>query len=723
MDENEVKGQLRKLIDYLSTGLPEPQRAKDDLWKFAELHERRTYVLIRFCCAPDSEWSKVRRSIKEITKRIEELITSSSSSSVLDTLLTLIYRSSVLIYNRSHVPAIIQFSRTDEKELGATAHEILGEISKHKSEVFKAHVEELCKTLSSDAPTATKTHRADATQDLKACADFARKFPADIPQDPKFFRSLMSYIKHGQPQAAKYAVVILLTAVDKKEMYAKDIYASCARGFKYNQSGFLSRLAALSQLVLLGSDYLETDEADVVVEIAISKVLTNYEEAYPEFDEEHNQALWVEEPDDNFKAKAWALKILINRLRAYPDGENVTGPAKPVYSFLETLIQKSGQFSTNHLAPEAHASRLRLLAAQHLLKLCRERRFNELLTHCAFNELAVVAQDPTFQVREGFVKKLMKYLGLSKLSKRFYTPLFLQAFEPDAQLKFSVETWLRSRASAFARAKDTSLELLLARLISLLAHHPDFEPDGEPLREMAKYLTFYLGPVATRENISLIFHVAQRIKSVSDGIDKSSQSIYILSDLAQAIVRRWDERQDWGMQTWPGKVNLPAGVFAVMDNHDKAVEVASKMFVPADVMDDLDAIVHEGIKASKGKKRGDGAAKSKKRARPASEAKKGATTQKRAKVVKTPKRKTASRTKNTPASNSERRKSGRNSSALNYRDYSSNEEEDEIVDDESSVTYKKKTNGSASNAKGATKEKEVIDVSDDVDSSSAMEED
>jgi sister-chromatid-cohesion protein PDS5 len=70
--------------------------------------------------------------------------------SVLETLTPLLYRVSLLCYNKSHVPAIIEFSRTDDKGLGATAHELLKEISTKHPKVFSTHVKDLCRTLENE---------------------------------------------------------------------------------------------------------------------------------------------------------------------------------------------------------------------------------------------------------------------------------------------------------------------------------------------------------------------------------------------------------------------------------------------------------------------------------------------------------------------------------------------------------------------------------------------
>lgn len=78
MDENEtqIKDHLTRLIEEFSKLLPDPPKTKADLWKFAKLHDRRSYQLIRFCMAPESDYrtvfkamvsSVVRRSFRDQT--------------------------------------------------------------------------------------------------------------------------------------------------------------------------------------------------------------------------------------------------------------------------------------------------------------------------------------------------------------------------------------------------------------------------------------------------------------------------------------------------------------------------------------------------------------------------------------------------------------------------------------------------------------------------------
>jgi sister-chromatid-cohesion protein PDS5 len=62
-DEKETKKKLEGLISYYARTLPDSTRAIDDLWKFAKVHDRRAYTLMRFCMDPASDYRRVFRSI------------------------------------------------------------------------------------------------------------------------------------------------------------------------------------------------------------------------------------------------------------------------------------------------------------------------------------------------------------------------------------------------------------------------------------------------------------------------------------------------------------------------------------------------------------------------------------------------------------------------------------------------------------------------------------
>lgn len=522
---------------------------------------------------------------------------------MLETLTPLLYRVGLFCYNKSHVPAVIEFTRTDDKGLAATAHELLKEISTKHPKVFSTHVKDLCRTLENEAPTAKSPNPPGAVDDLKACAAFAKKFPSDIPINSKdgrkLVQSFLNFALYGTPpQAAKHAITIIMNSDDKKEMRSKEILTKSIKNFSYGGDHWLTKLAALSQLVLLAQAECE-DDMDAIVEIAIKKVLQKPHSATAEADEE-----WMDEPDEDIQGRAWAIKILVNRLRSLPAESTFNEAAEDIYALLNRLVRDSGEGSDDNNTPAGHKTRQRLLAATSLLKLSTNKRLDSFLTPSDFAQLALVTHDPHPQVRKGFADKLMKYLGQGRLPPRFYTILFFLAHEPEKTIKNSTMTWIRSRRAAFTTRKETILENVFARLLSLLAHHPDFDTEDETLVLMSEYILYYLKCVATEENLSLIFHVAQRVKGVADGIRPSrraDENLYVLSDLSQALIRSWEEQNGWTMQSWPGKMKLPSGIFRPLESHDRAQQIAKKTWISEDLAEQLDPLVRKAIRNKKRK--------------------------------------------------------------------------------------------------------------------------
>ena len=555
--------------------------------------------------------AKQRALQKEFVRRIEESTT--APQELLNVLIPLIYRVSVLVYNKSHVPSIMQYSRTNENGLGGTAHELLRDISNLSPEILKAHIQEICTLLQDAAPNANKANDPGAVDNLKACASFASRHAKEMPQDRKFFQAMTNFALYGTPaEAAKYAVTIIMTALNKKEMLAKELVNKCVKDFEYGAAGFLSRLASLSQLMLLAPEQVNR-ESDAVSDIAIQEVLLQVRTESTDASQSYG---WSSDVEVECEAKCWALKILVNRIRSHVEPDTVSEVAKPVYKVLLNLITNQGECSPTKNTPPNHKSRLRLLAARLFLKLCTKKHTDALLLPTAFNSLALVAQDSLLAVRSSFLQRLKKYLGQQKLSQRFYTIPFLLAFEPNTTLKSETTTWIRSRATHFRDLKDqdtssstnTVMESVFGRLLSLLAHHPDYDATAEDLIDFARYVVFYLHPIATEENISLIYHIAQRLKQMRDAITPSAQyddNLYHISDLAQLTIRKFEEAHNWNIQTMPGKMRLPHSLFTEVRNHEEAQQIAEKNYLPEGVEDGVEGLVRTSMRAARtqGKKR------------------------------------------------------------------------------------------------------------------------
>lgn len=646
-DEDRIKAELGGVINSLSKIFPDASRASADLWKFAKVHDRRNYQLIRFAMAAGSDYRTVTKAIKELVRRVQ----SGNNTALLETLTPLLYRCSSLIFNRSHIPAIMNISKTDENGLANAAHELLKEISSRNPEVLEAQVQEMCKDLEAHAPQSSgdvtaSTDGAGAEKILKACSGFAKKLPSKLPKERKFLQALANYALYSSsPRAAKLAVSILMVAADRREMYAKDLVQRCVAKWTYGSDRFLTRLAALSQLNLLAPREAD-EESDAIISIAVNQILLSNRSPQPD-----SGYSWSDDVDDETAAKEWALKIVVNRLRAKggaDSDDDFRAHADPVYSTLIKLVTSEGELSKKKDTPATQKSRLRLLAARLLIKLCASDGLcDHLLTPRDFNSIALVAQDPLLPVRSGFIDQLTKKLvQRTDLSHRWYTIPFLLAFEPNAKLKASTFTWLRSRAAFFSQQaqasgrkgeQQTVMESIFSRLLSLLAYHPDY-PSAEldeqtkngDLADFARYILFYLSAVANERNLSLIFHIAQRVKQTRDGITKSDEittRLHTLSDLAQATIRRfadiYSQQHKFGggaaggtniLQTYPGKLGVPSSIFAPMGSHREAQEVAEKNFLPDEVDDLLDGIVRSTMRPPKsGGQGGAGGGQAKKR--------------------------------------------------------------------------------------------------------------
>ncbi|KAI5781164.1 armadillo-type protein [Geopyxis carbonaria] len=585
MDEAAVNTTLEKFSAWLSQKLPEPPRAKENLHRFAKMHDRRCYQLIRYCFSPESEYRTVVRALKEIKKRIGD----STMTTILDSLTPLLYRVSQLIYNKSHVAPIVEFSRTDEMGLGSTAHEVLKEMSASNPAVFKANVKALSDLLQEQSPDANgNTSAPGAVDTLKACAGFAKSYPKDMPQERKLIESLVSFALTGKPPAAaKHAVTIIMYSANRKEMYATDLFKRCVNDFTYGEENFLAKMACLSQLVLLAPEQYE-DEEPKVIQIA-KDVITNVRT--PLGDEEENGPEWCDddELDEECQAKLLGLRMLVNLWRSHLEGEFST----MVMTVLIRIISSDGEVSVDKKSPKTHRARLRLAAALHLLKLAQQKSCDDLIQPAEFHRLACMAQDPCAQVRHGFVDKLKKYLASNKLPIRFYTIVFLMAFEPVEEYSMNATTWIRARTAALSQRPGNIMENIFARLMSLLVHHPDFANQVKDLSDFAKYILFYLVAVANEENISLIYYVAQRVKQYRDQLSpQNSENLYYISELAQAVIKHYAESRKWTIQTWPGKINLPSSLFAPMRNTHESQEVAGKTYLPAEVESNLKSFIN-----------------------------------------------------------------------------------------------------------------------------------
>jgi sister-chromatid-cohesion protein PDS5 len=576
-DAQKIKANMDKALQWLGQYFPDPLKVRTDLQKLAKLNDRRVYQLIKYAIESESDFQKVRRSISELIQKLQ----AGNASASLDTLIPLLYRSSSLMFNRSHLTTIMDYSKSDKDGLASVAHSVLNDISTRNPDLFKAHSEELRKSIVDQAPTANKSNDPGVVDILKAYSSYSKKYPAEIKPDKSFTQTLTNYALYGQPhKAAKYAVNLLLAKKDdKSKVTATNLLQKVMKDLKYGAPNFLNKLATIAQLErLVPTVTADSDDAisDLTIKGILREVRTNAKESDP---------AWVndQDMDEELQAKCLALKILVNRALSTAEEADAEERVKPLFKLLKTVVVQEGEFCKVKDTPAHHKKRLRLLAGQYTLKLCTVKEYDDRLDPASFNKLAELVQDSELQVRRRFMEKLQSYLTRGRLRPRFYTILFLKA---------RVETWLRSRTRYYAENKKSIMEAMIGRLIPLLAHHPDYSSDLEDLEDFAKYILFYLTTVANEGNISHIYKYAERVKQTRDALNPdSSDNLYVLSDLATSVIRKFQERRNWSFQAWPDKVGLPTGLYTALPSSEVAQQIAKKQYIPEELDEKLDGLI------------------------------------------------------------------------------------------------------------------------------------
>ncbi|KAM0284380.1 hypothetical protein ACHAQH_001956 [Verticillium albo-atrum] len=691
---------LERTIQYIGQFFPDPLKVKSDYMRFAKAHDRRNYQLIRFAISSQSDYKTVRGAIKELVKRMQNSPPKGQDlATALDTMIPFLYRSACIIFNKSHLSAILESSKSNKESFGAIAHEILHEISARNPDMFKNFVGDLCEELVEQAPTEKKTNDPSIVDILRACSSFAKKYPDEIPDTQKFTRALQHYALYGRPvKASKYAIKIMLAKNDKQgQVTATAVFDKIMRNFEYDAPHFLNKLQCIAQLYLQAPKVVE-DKDEEILDMTIQKIVrTTRQEALSDPrgpKAETKDPEWVDDANMNeeLQAKLYSLRIAVNRIRSKEDQVEAKAQAAPVMKLLMTLVKKDGEISKTGNTPKHFRARLRLLAGQLILKLCTLKHLDDTLIHKDFHTLAYLVQDVVPAVRRGFVEKLMKYLVLNRLRHRFYTIIFLTAFEPETELKQHIETWIRSRVQSMAGNPQNPMEAILARLIPLLAHHPDYNTDPDNLADHAQYLIYYVSHVATEKNLGLIYKYAERVKQTRDNLDpEKSENLYVVSDLASAVIRKWQERRGWALQAYPGKVGMPSGIYIGLTDHETAQAIATKQYIPDGMDHKIDVIlkaIDKKKKRKSGEERGEGAPAVKKartkEPKPAS-----------ARLIAAPKRKAAVKAKAKPKRPSKaarasspvvdeanRRRSGRSrKTESKYTERDSDEDDDAMLED------------------------------------------
>ncbi|GAA5874265.1 hypothetical protein JCM1840_000617 [Sporobolomyces johnsonii] len=604
----QIKGFLKNVIKAIAAKMPDPTRAADDLWTFAKQNVGQLYKELRVLLDPQTELKTFIKNERDIMRRLEKM---PSGGSVMATFASFIRLSCYTLINRSSIPSLLKrlqgaspssSSSPAEADLFAqSAQRTLEHVSKLRPVLYKAHVAELTKMLSDP-----NVGDESVTVALHALAKLKQVEPG-LAIDAKLSKRALHFAKSGTARQAKYAATLI--ALDKGRPGTLDDLVEYLADALPNatQGDLVPHLSALARIARYGRDSFETKTEQITVSaLEILKRASVPGEAAPD-----DETTWVEDAflDPLTQDRLLAVKVLANRCLPYANTDSAKTVAEPVFGMLWPLLQLRGEDDEEggtYSVPVA--SRLRLAAASAILKLLTTNDphyVKVVLQH--FDELSRSAQDTCFEVRDGFLRKLLQYLRSNRLHPAavpmFHMILFLVAHEPEDDLRVQVVQFVKARGRRPDR--QTAWELPFLRLIHLLAHHPDFEGqehDADEIKLMAKYFELYLNCLATSENVSLLYHLALKVKGVRDHASSEyDHNLYALSELAQHLIKAVAKRHGWPISTYPGQIKMPGDIFRALPSPAVAKKISAQVYLKDELLQAVEADKKKTVVARKRK--------------------------------------------------------------------------------------------------------------------------
>ncbi|KAF5318692.1 hypothetical protein D9619_010650 [Psilocybe cf. subviscida] len=574
-DEELIVKRFKTFTQHLAATFPDPVKAAEDLEAFARLNENRLYKLLKACMDPQTDLKTFAKSSHEFLKRTEQL-----SSNILNTMTILIRRASYSIVNQSAVPTLFKqveksqtSNTTKAQQNAANATKLLSIIAKHSPVLLKPHVALLTKIIAGEK----KGNLAELA--LMALANIARadeKAAATI--DKKTTERIVKLALGDDWRQAKFASRYLSFAKGKDTFCAEVVESIASSMEEEDAVTNVANIAALGQLARFAPDAFE-QKSDVIMAYIVNRILmvpTPVDDPNPEEE-------WLEDSElqDDLRAKLLSLKVCRNRCLAHSDSDQALEIATPVIKLLVQLINYEGSLSAEAEEDPKAKTRLRLQAAVSLLHLSTVETFATAIAP-DFLRLACASYDSCYNVREAFLTKLITLLQPRKLPARYNVITFLTIADPEKDVRDMASSYIvntKRRMSPAVRMEN--LELIFIRLLHILAHHPDFGTSKEDLMDMANYIHFYLDLIASADNVSFLYHLAQKGKTVRDPESHSaSENFYIVCELAQVLIKSRAQQNSWLLPSYPGKVRLPADILRPLPNAQATNQILKTIYLP-----------------------------------------------------------------------------------------------------------------------------------------------
>ncbi|KAJ2519512.1 Sister chromatid cohesion protein pds5 [Coemansia sp. RSA 2049] len=587
-----VDQQIRLLIVKISSLFSEKSKVESALTQLAGLHDAEVYKGLRQTMDPSNDVKSVRKHQKSSLKRLSSL-----APNLLETTAPIWKCVGLTTINRGLVPHLIEYMSSgvtgsgSDTQLASAAETVLSYITN----VFP---EMLCS--SSDALFDVAELRVDetvVTEDrLALMVRFAKAIPKSVPKSSELESQLSTFVRTGSLRQAKYSAYLLtqmegagpqcsiLTGdmvdnLDNRHLERRSpSFAALSRFARYAPTAFSMYAERVSQYLLQSVLLDSPSRQDMDDDAADGQDMDT-----------GDGSEWVSRDslDESGLVKVYSVKILTNWLAGMERQMLTRENVQMVLGTLRQLVRNGGEMQQDQKTSAVHRNHLLLTAGSCMLKLASFVHFEKMLNIADMLSLALLVQAPCYEVRSAFLlKKLVPALVARRIHVRYIPAVFLVAYDVEPTLRDNVRHVVEQHLSQFrpTPGSPSVVEDSLCRFLYILAHHPDWD-DAQPvatLEVFAPYIEFYIGCVCMAQNVSLLFCNAGEIKAyrnrpVADGISKQvvsnevfTRRLYVLSELAQYLLREKSISSNWPVNVYPGKLTLPADIFELLAEADRA---------------------------------------------------------------------------------------------------------------------------------------------------------
>ncbi|KAF7727823.1 hypothetical protein EC973_006936 [Apophysomyces ossiformis] len=530
------------LMKHMSGLFGEKSRTLSCFRRIAETEDNEISNLLEIIINPTSDYKRIIKSKQKLLARLEQL--SPAIAEVFDLILN---RAAPLILNKSSIPHLHKILRNTRgrrhysgHEPNFIAQEILKKISTLFPAMYGANAQDLVKNILNEPTGST------AEDDLEILAQVSKNCSVELKLSKNAVDRLSTYILDGTRTQAEYAATILSNMNDAVNICVSLIESLCNNlAIEQRQ---LSTLTGLSQFARYIPKLL-SEHIESVFEFIQQHILSQQTLVKDDMDSE-----WVEYEEllDLSKRKIAAVQLLVNYTAGLATLEQEEDSiAQRTFTILWELLDVTcdDAFASHTSAPET--SHLRLLAAKSIVKLTHISIFENRMSVLDFERIGLTLQIKSF---------IQRRAGKLQIGQRV-----------------------------------SDLEIAFTQLIHLIAHHPDYSVTTEELLDFSRYIEFYLSCVATVENVSFLYQVAQKIKSSKDAVSEElSQNSYVLSDLACLLIKRQCKNVSWPLNAYSQHISLQSRLYKSLPSSAVQTETMRTNYLPEDLINTIEADGHRG---------------------------------------------------------------------------------------------------------------------------------